>query len=130
TAAVVAILLLITYRSPVLWLVPLFSVGFPFPLAEAVVYLLANHAGITVNGQSGRILPVLVFGVGTDYALLLIARYREELRRHERPREAMAFALRRASPAILASGATVIISLLCLLAADLNPTAGLGPVGA
>lgn len=130
TAIVVAVLLLITYRSPVLWLVPLISVGLALQVANATVYLLAEYAGISVNGQSAGILPVLVFGVGTDYALLLIARYREELRRHESPREAMAFALRQAAPAILASAATVTIGLLCLLAADLNPTRGLGPVGA
>ncbi len=130
TAIVVAVLLLITYRSPVLWLVPLISVGFALQFANAIVYLLAKYAGVSVNGQSGGILPVLVFGVGTDYALLLIARYREELRQHEKPREAMAFALRQAGPAILASAATVVIGLLCLLAADLNPTRGLGPVGA
>ena len=130
TAIVVAVLLLITYRSPVLWLVPLISVGFALQFANAIVYLLAKYAGVSVNGQSGGILPVLVFGVGTDYALLLIARYREELRQHEKPREAMAFALRQAGPAILASAATVVIGLLCLLAAYLNPTRGLGPVGA
>ena len=73
---------------------------------------------------------MLVFGAGTDYALLLIARYREELRRHEDKHEAMAFALRRAGPAIVASSATVVIGLFCLLAADLNPTRGLGGVGA
>ena len=76
-------------------------------------YLLAE-AGVTINGQSGGILPVLVFGAGTDYALLLVSRYREELRRHEDKHEAMAIALRSAGPAILASGLTVIAALLTL----------------
>jgi RND superfamily putative drug exporter len=130
TVAVVAVLLLITYRSPILWLVPLISVGIASQLAAAIVYLFAKAGSITVNGQSQGILTVLVFGAGTDYALLLISRYREELRRHEDRHEAMAIALRSSLPAILASGATVAISLLCLLFAELNNNRGLGPVGA
>jgi putative drug exporter of the RND superfamily len=94
------------------------------------VYLLAKYADLTVNGQSAGILTVLVFGVATDYALLLVARYREELHRHEDRHEAMAYALHRAGPAIIASAATVAIGLLCLLLADMNSTAGLGPVAA
>ena len=81
-----------------------------------------------VNGQSQYILSILVIGAGTDYALLLVARYREELRRHEDRHEAMAFALHRAAPAIIASAATVVVGLMCLAFADLNSTAGLGPV--
>lgn len=130
TAGVVALLLFFTYRSPILWLVPLLSVAIASQLASAVAYLLAHAGAITVNGQSQGILTVLVFGAGTDYALLLIARYREELRRHESRHEAMAVALRASFPAILASGATVAISLLCLLFARLNNIRGLGPVGA
>ncbi|HEY8447274.1 MAG TPA: MMPL family transporter [Thermomicrobiales bacterium] len=130
TASVVTVLLLLTYRSPFLWLIPLLTVAFAHQSATAAVYGLAKHAGITVNGQSGGILPVLVFGAGTDYALLLIARYREELRRHEDKHVAMARALRQAGPAILASAGTVVIGLLCLLAADLNSNQSLGPVGA
>jgi len=130
TVLVVTVLLLLTYRSPFLWLVPLLTVGVANQLATAGVYGLASNDWLTVNGQSGGIMPILVFGVGTDYALLLIARYREELRCHDDKHEAMAFALRQAGPAILASGATVTIGLLCLLAADLNSTAGLGGVGA
>ena len=95
-----------------------------------MIYLLAEHAGLAVNGQSAGILTVLVFGAGTDYALLLVARYREELRRHEDRHEAMAFALHRAGPAIIASAATVIVGMLCLLFAETNSTAGLGPVAA
>ncbi len=130
TVAVVALLLLITYRSPILWLVPLISVGFASQLASAVVYLLASNDVITVNGQSQGILTVLLFGAGTDYALLLIARYREELRRNQNRHDAMKVALGASFPAILASGATVAIGLLCLTAAQLNNIRGLGPVGA
>ncbi|MDQ7903006.1 MMPL family transporter [Phytohabitans sp. ZYX-F-186] len=130
TAGVVALLLLFTYRSPVLWLIPLICVGVASQVASAVVYLLAKHAGLTIDFQGQSVLTVLVFGVGVDYALLLIARYREELRRHRDRHDAMRVALRRSFPAILASAATVALSLLTLLAADLNSTRSLGPVGA
>src|SRR5215468_9436552 len=126
--AVVIVILLITYRSPVLWLLPVTASGVALIIAEAVIYLLAAHAGLTVNAQSAGILYVLVFGASTDYALLIVARYREELRRHDRRHAAMAEALRRAGPAIIASGATVIIALLTLSAADLASTKDLGPV--
>ena len=128
TLVVVIVLLLITYRSPSLWLLPVISAGVALVTAEALIYLLAAHAGLTVNAQSAGILYVLVFGAGTDYALLLTARYREELRRHEDRHEAMALALRRAGPAIIASAGTVILSLLTLSVAQLNSTKSLGPV--
>jgi len=128
TAAIVMVILLLTYRSPVLWILPLTCVFIALTVAQAVIYLLARHAGLTVNGQSAFILTVLVFGAGTDYALLLTARYREELRRHADRHEAMAVALGRAAPAIIASGATVILSLLALLVAELSSTKSLGPV--
>ncbi|WP_405874908.1 MMPL family transporter [Streptomyces sp. NBC_00005] len=127
---VVIVMLLLTYRSPTLLFVPLVGVVVSLFTAQALVYLLAKHAGLTVNGQSAGILTVLVFGAGTDYALLLVARYREELRRHEDRHEAMALALHRAGPAVLASGATVVVSMLVLLAAEMNSTRGLGPVAA
>ena len=127
---VVILILLITYRSPVLWVLPILSAVFALFTSEAVIYFLAKYAGLTVNGQSQGILTVLVIGAGTDYALLLIARYREELRRHEDRHEAMAFALHRAAPAIFASAGTVIVGMLCLLLAEMNSTAGLGPVNA
>ncbi|MET7693698.1 MMPL family transporter [Streptomyces sp. NPDC005483] len=128
--AVVVVMLLITFRSPTLLLVPLLSVVAALFTAQALIYLLAQHAGLTVNGQSAGILTVLVFGAGTDYALLLVARYREELHHHEDRHEAMALALHRAGPAVLASGATVVLSMLVLLAAEMNSTRGLGPVAA
>ena len=126
--AVVIVILLITYRSPVLWLLPVISSGVALITAEAVIYLLAAHAGLVVNAQSAGILQVLVFGASTDYALLIVARYREELRRHDRRHAAMAEALRRAGPAIIASGSAVIVALLTLFAAELNSTKSLGPV--
>src|SRR5215472_13822586 len=125
---VVIVILLITYRSPVLWLLPVVSSGVALITAQAVIYLLAAHAGLTVNAQSAGILDVLVFGASTDYALLIVARYREELRRHDRRHPAMATALRRAGPAIIASGGTVIITMLVLSFAQLGSTKGLGPV--
>ena len=127
---VVIVILLLTYRSPVLWLIPVVSAGTALFVAQAVIYFLARDDTLTVNAQSSGILTVIVFGAGTDYALLLVARYREELRRHEDRHEAMAFALHRAGPAILASGATVIAGMLCLLVATMNSTKGLGPVAA
>jgi putative drug exporter of the RND superfamily len=112
------------------WLLPVISAGVALTVAEAVIYLLAKNAGLVVNAQSAGILTVLVFGAGTDYALLLVARYREELRRHHDRHEAMAVALHRAGPAILASAGTVIVGMLCLLVAETNSTKGLGPVAA
>ena len=128
TAVIVIVILLLTYRSPTLWFLPLTTVFVALTAAQAVIYLLAKNAGLTVNAQSAFILTVLVFGAGTDYALLLTARYREELRRHDDRHEAMAVALGRAAPAIIASAATVILSLLTLLVAELNSTKSLGPV--
>ncbi len=127
---VVILILLLTYRSPVLWVLPIVSAVFALFTSEAVIYFLAKYADLTVNGQSQAILTVLVIGAGTDYALLLVARYREELRRHEDRHEAMAFALHRAAPAIFASAATVVAGMLCLMLAEMNSTAGLGPVTA
>jgi putative drug exporter of the RND superfamily len=130
SAIVVIVILLLTYRSPTLWLLPIISAVVSLVVAQAMVYFLAKYADLTVNGQSQAILTVLVFGAGTDYALLLVARYREELRRHQDRHEAMAFALHRAAPAIFASASTVILGMLTLMLAELNSSAGLGPVSA
>jgi RND superfamily putative drug exporter len=129
TALTVALLLLVTYRSPVLWLIPLVAVAVANQLAGAVVYLLARHAGLAVDFQSQTILTVLVFGVGVDYALLLIARYREELHRTADRHTAMQAALRRSGPAVLASAGTVAIGLACLSFADINSSRSMGLVG-
>ncbi|WFE61803.1 MMPL family transporter [Micromonospora sp. WMMD714] len=130
TLVVVLVILLIVYRSPVLWIFPLLAAGMSYALASVFVYQLAKNDVIKLNGQAQGILTVLVFGAGTDYALLLIARYREELHRHQRPWDAMRAAWRGAAPAIAASGATVIVSLLCLLLSSLNSNRALGPVAA
>ena len=128
TALLVAILLAATYRSPVLWLVPLVCVGIAEAVAQAVIYGL-GRAGVTVNGESTALVTVIVFGAGTDYALLLTARYREELRRHENHRVAMMVAWRRAAPAVAASTLTVAATLGCLLLARLDIVADFGVVG-
>ncbi len=130
TVAVVVLILLLAYRSPLLWVLPVMSAGVALTGAEAVIYLLARGGAVVVNGESAGILTVLVFGVGTDYALLLVARYKEELRTHAGRHQAMAVAMRRAGPAIAASAATVAVSLLCLQFAQMNSTRGLGPVAA
>src|SRR5215207_5270816 len=127
---VVILILLFTYRSPILWILPIFSAVIALYCSQALIYLLARYADLTVNAQSASILTVLVVGAGTDYALLLVARYREELRLHADRHEAMTEAVHRAGPAVLASGGTVILGMLCLLAADMNSTRGLGPVAA
>jgi putative drug exporter of the RND superfamily len=128
-ASIVLVLLIAIYRSPIFWMIPFFAVVLAEGASRGAGYLLAE-AGVTINGQTGGILPVLVFGAGTDYALLLVSRYREELRKHEDKEEAVRIALKSAGPAILASGFTVIAALLTLSLADVNSTAGLGPVGA
>ncbi|TPW77774.1 MMPL family transporter [Schumannella soli] len=126
TAAVVALLLIITYRSPVLWLVPLIVVALGDGLARFVVAAVAAQFDIPVDASILGILSVLVFGAGTNYALLLIARYREELLVEPDPRAAMRTAVTSAGPAILASGSTVALSLLMLLFASLAGNRALG----
>ncbi len=125
----VLLLLILIYRSPIFWLIPIIAVAFAELATRGIGYLL-TETGVTVNGQSSGILSVLVLGAGTDYALLLVSRYREELRKTENKHTAMKRALGTAGPAIFASGMTVIAALLCLTLAELNGTAGLGPIGA
>ena len=127
--SLVIFLLILIYRSPVFWLIPIFAVMGAELLSRSLGYGL-TEAGVTVNGQSSSILSILVLGAGTDYALLLVSRYREELRKHADRHEALALALRTAGPAIFASGLTVVLALLCLSIAKVNGTAGLGPIGA
>ncbi|WJV48788.1 MMPL family transporter [Streptomyces flavofungini] len=130
TVAVVAILLVLIYRSPLLWLVPLVVAGAANYLSMGVAYGLNQAFDTSVSGQSSGIMTILVFGAGTDYALLIVSRYREELRRIERPYDAMRTALRGCGPAVIASSGTVAAGLVCLLAADLNSSRGMGPLGA
>jgi putative drug exporter of the RND superfamily len=129
TAGLVLLLLIVIYRSPIFWMIPFFSVLLAEVTTRGLGYLVAD-AGVTVTGQSGGILPVLVFGAGTDYALLMVSRYREELRRHEDKHDAIRVTLRRTSPVIVASGGTVMAALLTLSLAEVTGTAGLGPIGA
>jgi len=126
---IVAVILLLVYRSPILWLLPLLGAIAAIIVAQASAHGLAN-AGLTVSTLSADILIVLVFGAASDYALLLVHRYREELRHHARPEGAMAAALRATLPTLVASAATVTCAMLCLLAADSASLHGLGPVGA
>ena len=130
TGLVVAIILIIVYRSPILWILPLFAAGIALSFAGAVVYELAKHNIIALDGASQGILSVLVLGAATDYALLLIARYREELHHEESRFDAMKNAWRGVVEPIVASGSTVAIALLLLLLASLSNNRGLGPVGA
>jgi MMPL family len=120
TAGVVALLLLVTYRSPVLWIVPLVVIGVGDQVVSKLLPWVARLAGERTDAAVSGIVSVLVFGAGTDYALLVISRYREELRRTPNRRAAMTRALGRAAPAILGSAATVILALLTLLAAVLT----------
>ena len=126
TVIVVAVLLLITYRSPWMWLVPLVVIGLADALAAIVARQVASAAGVPLDASVTGILSVLVFGAGTNYALLLIARYRDELRLHDSRRIAMERALRGAGPAIIASGSTVALALLTLLFAELAGNRALG----
>ncbi|WP_207457691.1 MMPL family transporter [Herbiconiux sp. SYSU D00978] len=126
TVIVVAVLLIVTYRSPVLWIVPLAVVGTADALAGRVAALVAESVGVTLDASVRGILSVLVFGAGTNYALLLVARYREELLHTGDRHAAMAKALRNAGVAILASGGTVVLSLATLLFASLAGNRALG----
>ena len=130
TLAVVLLILLVVYRSPVLPFTVLLSAVFGLSLAGLVVHPLAKAGHLDLSGQSQGIMFILVVGAATDYALLLVARYKEELHNHESPWAAMKVAWRASLEPIVASGTTVILGLLCLLLADLGSTRGLGPVGA
>lgn len=131
TATVVALLLIITYRSPVLWLVPLAVIGFADRVAAVLGTAVAQAFGMSPDGSTSGITSVLVFGAGTNYALLLISRYREELSRSGSERrsdhhDALDTAVRRAGPAIIASNATVVLALLTLVFASSPSVRSLG----
>ena len=130
TASVVALLLIATYRSPVLWLAPLLVIGFADRVAAAVGTAVASLTGLAFDGATSGITSVLVFGAGTNYALLLISRYRQELRRNPEHRDALRRAVRTAAPAIVASNATVVLALLTLLFASTPSTRSLGALAA
>ena len=130
TASVVALLLIVTYRSPVLWLAPLLVIGFADRVSAAVGTGVASLTGLTFDGSTAGITSVLVFGAGTNYALLMISRYRQELSRHQEHRDALRRAVRMGAPAIAASNATVVLALLTLLFASTPSTRSLGALGA
>ena len=127
--SLVIFLLIVIYRSPFFFFIPLAAVIFAEILSRSIGYGI-SELGVTINGQSSSIMSVLVLGAGTDYALLLVSRYREELHHTDDKHEAMRTALASAGPAIFASAATVIAALLCLMLAKVNGTAGLGPIAA
>jgi RND superfamily putative drug exporter len=127
--SLVIFLLIVIYRSPMFLFIPLIAVIFSEILSRSIGYGV-SELGVTINGQSSSIMSVLVLGAGTDYALLLVARYREELHHTTDKYQAMRTALESAGPAIFASALTVIAALLCLMIAKVNGTAGLGPIAA
>ena len=117
------------YRSPAIALMPILVVAFAYTVAQGLIYFYAK-SGATVSDNSTSIFVVLMFGVGTDYCLLLVSRYREELRKWEDKHDGMRHALARSGPAILASGTTVAVSMLVLLVAENGGVKSLGPVAA
>ena len=129
TVLLVLVLLGAIYRAVLVALTPILVVFFAYTIANGFIYLYAQ-SGAIVSSNATRILIVLMFGVGTDYCLLLVSRYREELHRHEDKHDAMALALRQSGPAILASGLTVALAMLVLVIADSRNTNTLGPVAA
>jgi putative drug exporter of the RND superfamily len=128
TTLLILALLLLLYRSPVIALVPLVVVAVSYVVAAAAVYGLAQLDLVAVNGQATGILIILMFGAGTDYCLLIVARAKEELRRTHDRHAALAEAVRHTTPAVLSSGGTVVAAMLVLLVADLDSTRSLGPV--
>ncbi|MEA2448226.1 MAG: putative drug exporter of the superfamily [Thermoleophilaceae bacterium] len=129
TVLLVLVLLGAIYRAPLVAIAPILVVGLAYMVAQAGVYLYGK-SGSTVNQNGLQILVVLMFGVGTDYCLLLVSRYREELRAHQDKHEAMQIALQRVGPAIVASGLTVVAAMLVLLVAKSGDVRSLGPVAA
>ncbi|MBH1980208.1 MMPL family transporter [Candidatus Saccharibacteria bacterium] len=127
---VVFVILLIVYRSPILPFLVLFNSIFALSAAILLVYYLAQAGIVTINGQVQGILFILVIGAATDYALLYVARYREELEHHKEPYQAIIASWKSSLEPILAAGGTVTAGLLCLLLSDLNSNKALGPVGA
>ncbi|MGW5925393.1 MMPL family transporter [Streptomyces anulatus] len=126
----VLVILLLVYRSVLLPFVIILGAVFALALSCAIVYVLADHDIVRVDGQVQGILSILVIGAATDYALLLTARFREELAVHGDRFAAMRIALRESFGPITASAATVAAGLLALLLSDLTNNRALGPVGA
>jgi RND superfamily putative drug exporter len=127
TSLLVLVLLLLIYRSPLIALVPLLAVGIAASLSRAGLALAIEPLDLVVSSQTSGIMLILIFGAGTDYCLLIVARYREELMRHRDPHDAMRETVRHTTPAILSSAGTVILAMLVLLLAELRSTSSLGP---
>jgi putative drug exporter of the RND superfamily len=128
TSLLILVLLVLLYRSPLVALVPLFVVALAYSVAAGLLYVLVTSAGLAVNGQTTGLLIILMFGAGTDYCLLIVARFREELRRHEDTHRAMTLTIRSTTPSILSSGGTVAAAMLVLALGDLGSTRTAGPV--
>ncbi|GGH03302.1 MMPL family transporter [Pseudarthrobacter polychromogenes] len=126
----VFVILLIVYRSLLLPIMVLLTSVFALCAAILLVFGMAKAGWIQLNGQSQGILSILVIGAATDYALLYVARFREALTHTTNRTAAVLTAWKASFEPILASGATVIIALLCLLFSDLNSNKALGPVAA
>jgi putative drug exporter of the RND superfamily len=127
---VVLVILVVVYRTIILPLVVIVSAVLALGVASAAIYALAKHDVLDLNGQSQGILFILALGAATDYSLLIVSRFREELRDERSVYVAMVRAYKRAFEPIVASGVTVVLGLLCLLLSDLSSLRGLGPVGA
>lgn len=128
--ALVFLLLAAIYRSPLFLWIPLLTVGVAEVVSRGLGWAASELLGITVNGQSSSIMSILVLGAGTDYALLVVARYREELRHVQDKHVALSRALHASRPAVIASALTVVLALACLGVAEIEGTAGMGPLGA
>jgi RND superfamily putative drug exporter len=128
TVGLVLLLLLLVYRAPILALLPLLAVGAAYLVAVGIAYLAIEAGWIVVNAEGTMLLLVLIFGAGTDYSLLLVHRYREELAGGSAVEEALPMAVRETRPALAASAGTVIAAMLVLLVADLESTHWLGPI--
>ena len=128
--AAVLIILVIVYRSVLLPLIVLSTSMFALCAALLLIWHLAAADVLLLSGQTQGILFILVIGAATDYSLLYVARYRDELRRQKRKGAATVTALRGTVEPVLASGGTVIAGLLCLLLSDLKSNSTLGPVAA
>lgn len=115
TVAIVLVLLLIIYRSPILALIPLLGVGIAYGVISPILGGIAKAGWVDLDSQALSIMTVLLFGAGTDYCLFLISRYRSHLLEVNDKRTAMKLSLKGASGAIAMSGLTVVFSLLVLL---------------
>ncbi len=127
TVVLVGLLLIATYRSPVIWIIPIITVMLAYLAAAGAIYALVEAGKLEVNGQTTAILIVLMFGAGTDYCLLMVSRLREELVKTSDARLAVAAASRATFAPILTSGSTVVAAMLVLMLADLESTATMGP---